>query len=106
MVKSNSLGEATWLFEHLAMASTPRTARYVRPLQVRAASAPGRARCAEASMQSLQLGHERWRTATARAVPTPRVEVAPLRLGAPGQWQGELWARSLRRPGVALQVRR
>ena len=50
----------------------------------------------------MRLGQQRWPMG-AREVPTARVEVAPLRLGTPRGWQDELWARSLRQKGVALQ---
>eukprot|EP00435_Cladocopium_sp_Y103_P072806 s90_g41.t1 len=111
----------------------PRSARYLRPVSLtpRAVSAPGRPRerpARERRVPDLALPPataaaapktERWReTGTLRWPPiaegepaVERVEVTPLRqaskepqrLGHWGNWQGELWMRSLRKPGLFLQ---
>ncbi|CAK9044556.1 unnamed protein product [Durusdinium trenchii] len=85
---------------------TPRTARYLRPVATcgrggRAASAPGGAR-AVTLPQATERGSKR-RDDLSGSI---RMEVPalPLREGKNLQnWQGELWRRSLRRPGLPLK---
>eukprot|EP00434_Breviolum_minutum_P022087 symbB.v1.2.019500.t1/scaffold1595.1/size109920/9 len=102
---------------------TPRSARYLRPVS-RATTAPGRARGRVPELPSAKAteelpadlqppkterwrewGQQRWPPVAEGQLPAASVEVKPLRQASKDMqnWQGELWSRSLRKPGLFLQ---